>query len=76
MATSMVDVARFRESFTASRAVTFPLIVLAMDQMAPLSLAVLTDLPVEMTFWVVARLICVEAKFCRATSAPAFVLML
>src|ERR1700761_6271616 len=76
MATSMVDCARFRLSITESRESTLPCMVLAMDQIAPLSLALLIFLPVEMMLWVDCRSICVEPRFWRATRADAFVLML
>src|SRR6185312_197367 len=76
MATSMVDWARFRLSFTESRAVTLPVIVWAIDHTAPLSLAELMVLPVEITLWVCCSDDWVEARLARAARADAFVLML
>src|SRR6185312_3777817 len=76
MATSMVDWARFRLSFTESRAVTLPCMVWAIDHTAPLSLAELMVLPVEMIFWVFCRSVCVMLRLDRAVNADAFVLML
>src|SRR3569833_310232 len=75
MATSMVDWARLRLSFTASRAVDFPDIVWAIDHTAPLSLAELIFLPVEMMFCVEFNAICVVDRLARANRADAFVLM-
>src|SRR6185312_4391048 len=76
MATSMVDWARFRLSFTESSAVTLPLIVWAIDHTAPLSLAELMVLPVEMMFWVFWRCVWVSARLARAAMADALLLML
>src|SRR5437868_15421677 len=63
MATSMVDWARFRLSWTASSDETLPAMVWAIDHTAPLSLAELTFLPVEMTFCVDCRAYCVIDRF-------------
>src|SRR5665213_1624450 len=76
MATSMVDWARLRLSFTESRAVDLPCMVCAIDHTAPLSLAELIFLPVEMMFCVCCKSACVLARFWRATRADEFVLML
>src|ERR1700757_3825797 len=76
MATSMVDWARFSESFTASNEETLPCMVLAIAHTAPLSLAVLIFLPVEMVFCVAASSAWVEFRLNRAVSAAWFVLML
>src|SRR5215813_11749976 len=66
MATSMVDCARLRLSFTESRDVFLPCMVWAIDQIAPLSLAVLIFLPVEMMFWVSFSEVCVFDRLDRA----------
>src|SRR3954468_21776510 len=71
MATSMVDCARFRLSFTASRDVVLPCMVWAIDHTAPLSLAELIFLPVEMVFWVWFKAICVFDRLLRAINADA-----
>src|SRR5215469_8670492 len=76
IATSMVDWARLRLSFTASSEVTLPFIVWAIDQIAPLSLAELIVLPVEMMFCVDCSEVCVLARLDRAINADALVLML
>src|SRR6185312_241054 len=76
IATSMVDWARLRLSFTESRAVVLPCMVWAIDHTAPLSLAVLIFLPVEMMFWVLWSCVWVMARLARAVNADAFVLML
>jgi len=76
IATSMVDWARLRLSFTESSAVTLPVIVWAIDHTAPLSLAELIFLPVEMVFWVWFKAICVFDRLLRAVNADALVLML
>ena len=49
---------------------------LAVAQIAPLSLALATFLPVLMRCWTVESSELVEFRFCSAISAPAFVLML
>ncbi|KQV70985.1 hypothetical protein ASC70_05130 [Caulobacter sp. Root343] len=49
---------------------------LAMAQMAPLSLALPTFLPVLMRCWTVCSSAFVAFRFCRAIRAPLFVLML
>src|ERR1700749_4200830 len=76
MATSMVDWARLRLSFTESRAVFLPCIVWAIDHTAPLSLAELIFLPVEMMFWVWASAVWVDDRFCSAAMADWLLLML
>src|SRR6202012_1402888 len=75
-ATSMVDCARFRLSITESREPTLPCMVLAIDQIAPLSLAELIFLPVEMMFCVSCRAFWVVIRLDRANMADALVLML
>ncbi|WP_425999095.1 hypothetical protein [Caulobacter sp. DWR1-3-2b1] len=48
---------------------------MAIDQIAPLSLALATFLPVLMRPWVVESSELVELRFCSAVSAPALVLI-
>src|SRR6185312_4315702 len=57
----------------AARTLAF---IWAIDHTAPLSLAVLIFLPVEMMFCVLCSSDCVTERFCRAVSADALVLML
>src|ERR1700761_5746271 len=76
MATSMVDWARLRLSLTESSEVTLPCMVWAIDHTAPLSLAVLIFLPVEMMFWVCCSCVCVAARLVNAVIADVLVLML
>src|ERR1700761_5738213 len=76
IATSMVDWARLRLSDTESYDVTLPCMVLAIDQIAPLSLAELIFLPVEMMLWVFCSEVWVLARLASADIAEALLLML
>ncbi|CTQ49110.1 hypothetical protein JDO7802_01120 [Jannaschia donghaensis] len=51
-------------------------ICLEMAQTAELSLALATDLPVEISDWVMPRFLLMDCSVCSATIAPLFVRML
>src|SRR6185437_13057856 len=76
LATSMIDWPVCSEDFTASSAPTVARSPCAMAQMAPLSLALATAMPVDTMFWADCSCWLVWLRFASAISAPELVLTL